>query len=142
MACNQDGIKSQSAAGALGAGDTEVLQMQARAGEKLYDEKPAVSPDELQESATIVASVEQAEKDDVRQSFVINYDKQGYIPCENPEAAIRMAKETGGAAYIYDEAHHPANSPRSPVAIFDEGGRLMMTRQDWGGRVQEVIRGN
>lgn len=142
MACNQDGIKSQSAAGAVGAGDTEVVQMQARAGEKMWDESLKVEPAELQESATIVASVEQAEKDDVRKPFVIGYDKQGYTPCETPESAIRMAKQTGGAVYIYDEDHHPANSPRSPVAIFDEGGRLMMTRQDWGGRVQEAIRGN
>lgn len=142
MACNRDGIGSQPAAGAIGAGDTEVIQMQARAGGQLWDESLKVKSEELPGMEPAVQAIEAAERDDVREPFVVADQEKDYTVCESPEDAIRLARKKGGAAYVYDEQRNPANSPRIPVAIFDEQGRLMMHRQDWTGQIQGVISGN
>ena len=137
MSCNKYGVQSQSAANALGAGDTEVLQMSARAGAKLWEDAPRIDTSkEIPEVGGIEAALESAKKRDERKPFVIPMDSSGqYTPVNTPQDAIVKARQTGGAAYVYDTNHHPANSPRSPIAVFDKQGRLMMHRQDWAGEI-------
>ena len=72
---------------------------------------------------------------DERRPFVIVPGESDYIPCQTPKEAIRLASQRGeGAVYVYDPDHHPANDPRTPVAIF-VGGQLGMVKEDW----QEVV---
>jgi len=128
VSCNRDGVVSQTAGGALGVGDTEVLQMSARSGVSLWQDDMQVTLQQIPELADIQTALNKAEAHNERNPFVITYDSSGeYKTFGTPGEAIIYAQKTGGATYVYkgDSTHAPS-SPRSPVAIFDADGSLMM----------------
>lgn len=88
---------------------------------------------------TIESVLNRAIAADERSPFVIVEGREDYIRCRSPEEAVRYAKLYDGAAYIYDPNHHPANDPRTPIAVYAEG-RLGMSRSGWAQQVRAIER--
>ncbi len=93
---------------------------------------------ELDETASAtIATLNKAIKADERQPFVIIPGRSDYIRCQTPEQAIRTARDGNGVAYVYEQDHHPANDPRSPIAAFIDG-TLRMCQQEWRTTIDKV----
>jgi len=135
MSCNQDGVKSQSLGSTLGVGDTEMVQMSARRGDKLWEEKP-VAPQEISEAAGIMAALKQVEANQESRPFVVRFDSAGdYATFDTPKEAINAAREAGGAAYVPADGA-VVQGHFSPVAIFNPDGEAMLVRRDYVGQAK------
>lgn len=146
MSCNRDGRQCQRAGDAVGGGDTELVQMTGRrsggncptCGQFLpADVGTHTCPTVSTESPTIEAALNQAIANDERRPFIVVDGMDKYFPLtggpshEIQVAELRRITRDGGVAalYHYDKNSHPANDPRRPVAIFNDGRPAMVTAE-------------